>query len=422
MKSLALIVFILLSASGTSPGQNPEAEHLQSFDRVWQTVYENHFDPTFGGIDWWAVRKQYRPKIAGADPESIEEFIRITNDMLFELNLSHLLVASERMLKTYMPVLFAEGDTGVEVRWMQERLVVRTRSGFPGRTAGIRPGCIVTHIDGRNVGDIIQSARPVPPYNPRNYRGGISNFLMGHINGPPGTEVALTFLDGNDRPKTVVLARRSRGAGRVVSDAMPPVFVEIEVRRIEENVGYIRFNRFADPVGEVFSQTLETMRDTRGLIIDLRGNPGGYFKVVDALIAQLIAEPAPPYRFRFRDKTVERAINPSAHPYRQPVAVLIDAASTSSSEHFAACLQDIGRAVIVGERSPGYLLGAKWMRLPNGLSFIYPFVQPLPPKGRVIENNGVIPDIEVEFDRSALLKGTDSQIKAALAYILNQPE
>ncbi len=107
-------------------------------------------------------------------------------------------------------------------------------------------------------------------------------------------------------------------------------------------------------------------------------------------------------------------------PDQKPVVVLIDETSTSCSEHFAACLQAIGRAVIIGERSPGYLLGARWIKLPNGLSFMHSVLQPIPCGGRIVEGNGVKPDIEIRLNRHGLLKGRDNQMEAAIAHILKK--
>ena len=92
----------------------------------------------------------------------------------------------------------------------------------------------------------------------------------------------------------------------------------------------------------------------------------------------------------------------------------------SSSEHFAACLQGIGRAVVIGEHSPGYLLGAKWIKLPNGLSFMHPILQPIPYGGHIVEGNGVKPDIEIELNLKGLLRGRDNQLEAAVAHILKK--
>jgi carboxyl-terminal processing protease len=84
--------------------------------------------------------------------------------------------------------------------------------------------------------------------------------------------------------------------------------------------------------------------------------------------------------------------------------VLIDVRSTSASESFAGSMQSINRAVIVGERSPGYCLLANWKKLLNGMSFMYAFAQPIMPDGKMIEGNGVVPDIEVRLNREALLE------------------
>jgi len=97
--------------------------------------------------------------------------------------------------------------------------------------------------------------------------------------------------------------------------------------------------------------------------------------------------------------------------------VLIDERSMSCSELFAGSLQAVKRAIIVGNRSPGYLLGANWIRLLNGGYFMHTILQPLPSNGKIIEDHGVLPDIEVRLDRKALLDGRDTQLEAAIKYI-----
>ena len=411
--------FVLFAFVTPCCAQNQTADNLKSFDMVWKTVNESHFDPTFGGIDWKAMRDRYHPQIVSSS--GIEDFNRITNNMLFELRLSHLLVATEKMLKTYMPTLFSEGTVGIDVRWMQNKVVItKINPGCPAQKAGLKTGYEIKEIDGRDVNEIIQIAEVLPPYNVRNRRGGISNFIIGHLNGPPNTLVSIRYVDENSLLKEAAILRQSRGTGKIISDAMPPVFIEFEAKRLERNIGYIWFNHFADPVDKDFVQALEIMRDTCGLIFDLRSNPGGNFRVVDTIIEQLITAKTPLYRFRFREKTVERSLNPSKHPYEKPVVVLIDVTSMSSSEHFAACLKAIGRAAIVGERSPGYLLGSKWIKLPNGLSFMHSFLQPIPFDGQIVEGHGIKPDLEIGLNRNDLLKGRDNQLEAAIEYILEE--
>jgi carboxyl-terminal processing protease len=417
MKTFLAAFSVLFLTALPCSAQHLNTKKLESFELVWQTVNRTHFDSTFGGIDWQAMRDRYRPDIESA--EGIEAFSRIANQMLFELGLSHLLVADEKMLKTYLPTLFAEGGVGLDVRWIENRAIVtRVRPGSPGLAAGVKPGAVITRIGGWAVDEIVRQALLLPPCNMRNRRGGIANYLMGHIDGPADASVSITFLDGNGREKQVVMARRSRGEGQVLSEALPPAFITFEAKRLPGDIGYFRFNHFAPPVDTAFAEALEGMRDTRGLIFDLRGNPGGYFRVMDAMVEHLISEKTALYQFRLRDKRVERVLTPVLRPYENAVIVLIDVTSTSCSEHFAACLQAIGRATIVGERSPGYLLGAEWMRLPNGLSLMHTILQPIPSDGRIVEGHGVRPDVEVVLTRDDLLDGRDTQLEAAVTQIL----
>jgi carboxyl-terminal processing protease len=391
---------------------------MHSFETVWQTVNQVHYDPTFGGVDWKATHEQYKPQIAAA--ENKEESFLLINQMLFELNLSHLLAVYPNDFKRYMPVLFAEGDIGVDVRLLDgEAVITMVRSGTPAAKAGLRPGLVIERIDGEPVEKIIEEvdAMLIPPFNPRNRINNISGYISGHIYGPPNTTVKLHFRDKGNKGKEAVIRRKSRGRGRVAMDAMPPFYVEFEAKQLGNNIGYVRFNHWAEPADVKFIAALASMREVHGLIIDLRGNPGGFLSVVHTVTKHLLTEKTLVSSWKFRNRRVEYSFDSARDAYPGPVVVLIDARSTSSSEYFAGSMQAIKRAVIVGERSPGYLLIANWKKLLNGTSFMYAFAQPIMPDGNVIEGNGVVPDIEVRLDREALLEGKDSQLEAAVNYI-----
>jgi C-terminal processing protease CtpA/Prc len=81
-------------------------------------------------------------------------------------------------------------------------------------------------------------------------------------------------------------------------------------------------------------------------------------------------------------------------------------------------MQAVGRAVIIGERSPGGTTAMNVKTLPNGASLGYPVAQLLTPDGTVLEGYGVIPDIAVTLDHSQLLEGIDTQLEAGINYIL----
>ena len=99
------------------------------------------------------------------------------------------------------------------------------------------------------------------------------------------------------------------------------------------------------------------------------------------------------------------------------MVILVDELSASSSEEFAGSLQALGRATIVGSQTPGRCLVMNIVPLPNGALLVYPYGQSQTPDGRVLEDNGVVPDVEVALDRKLLLEGRDSQLEAALNYL-----
>ena len=83
MKKSGIIIFLILTATLSCTAKY---RNMHSFETVWQTVNQAHYDPTFGGVDWNATHEQYKPKIAAVAENKIESFLLI-NQMLFELNL-----------------------------------------------------------------------------------------------------------------------------------------------------------------------------------------------------------------------------------------------------------------------------------------------------------------------------------------------
>jgi C-terminal processing protease CtpA/Prc len=138
--------------------------------------------------------------------------------------------------------------------------------------------------------------------------------------------------------------------------------------------------------------------------------------------AQLVSERSHCSTLRRRDGNRDIVLDPAYDSYQGPVVVLIDVMSKSSSEFFAACTQAIDRSVVIGERSPGSVGPAEIMPLPNGATCIYPVAQETALDGTILEDHGVIPDIQVALDRALLSQGIDSQLEAAISHIQQQLE
>jgi proline iminopeptidase len=232
--------------------------------------------------------------------------------------------------------------------------------------------------------------------------------------------VVIGYLDENGEEHETSIRRASRERKSVAGPVLPPFFLEFESRLLNDGIAYIRFSNFHPALTADVVQAIESHHDASGLIIDLRGNSGGEMEVTKAIARQLITERTLFSLLTTRNGHNELVLHPKQDAYTGPLVILIDAQSLSASEQFAAGLQATGRAVIVGERSPGNLLGGNLLQLPNDVGFIYPVVQVSTPDGTVLEGRGVIPDMEVGLDRTLLLEGVDPQLEAAVAYLVKE--
>jgi carboxyl-terminal processing protease len=234
--------------------------------------------------------------------------------------------------------------------------------------------------------------------------------------GETGKEVVVDYLDAKDRPQraTLQFAARSGSACAQIDPALPPACAELEVKRLADGIGYLRFSGFLTSVLDGVLQAIDDLHDAPALIIDLRGNPGGLFPVRKAIASQLVGDPKLFMRYQHRDGLEEAYLDPVPDAYEGKVVILVDELSASSSEEFAGSLQALGRATIVGSQTPGRCLVQEIAVLPQGALLVYPSAESQTPDGRVLEDNGVVPDIEVALDRELLLQGIDTQLEAAI--------
>jgi carboxyl-terminal processing protease len=409
---------------------------MKSFEFVWQTINDKHIDPTFGGLDWLEVHERYQPQIAAAKNE--EEFYLLVNKMLFELNISHVAVIPPDDLGQIDPILSAEGSIGIDVRMIKDNAVITSvKSGSIGDQAGLRSGYIIKSIDGIDIEKItdlihiddikIQDIEKrkrlkgpkilTPPYNESNRIRNVTGAILEKIYGSPDTLISIECVDEKGGSFLKEILRAKRKGKMKFDDELPPFFVEFESKLLESNIGYVRFNAFMPPVHTKFKDTIKSMQDTTALIIDIRGNHGGFFDVRKAMAETLVKDRVLFWRYQGRDKTSDAYLEPNDSVYEGPVVVLVDHLSVSSAEEFSGGLKAINRATIVGERTPGVVVTANFKKLPNGATFVYPMAWTITADETVLEGHGVIPDIEITLDRNELLKGKDTQLEAAVDFL-----
>jgi carboxyl-terminal processing protease len=395
------------------------AERRSIFEAVWQTINDEYYDPTFGGRDWQAIGENYRQKLEDVQNDATF-WVKVLNPMLFELGVSHLVALPPSMANELDRMTFATGSLGIDVRLLNGRAVITQVVGdSPADKAGMRPGYVIVSLDGWTLEDLIANSLQTPPNNERHRRGIAIQGMRGMLYGEIGKQVIIEYLDEKDRMQAVTLqfAERINSHCDQLDPAMPPACGEIEVRHLANNIGYIRFSGFISAVQDGVLKAIDEFHDAPALIIDLRGNPGGQFFVRKAFASQLVGTKELFIRYQYRDHIEQAYLDPIANAYPGKVVILVDEHSLSSSEEFSGSLQALGRATIVGSQTPGVCLVMNIKTLPNGTILAYPIAEGQTPDGRVLENNGVVPDIEVALDREQLLQGRDSQLEAAINYI-----
>jgi C-terminal peptidase prc len=285
----------------------------------------------------------------------------------------------------------------------------------PGHRAGLRSGFIIQAIDSIPIAQIEKEVKQdMPPYNDRARIAQITKGILGRIYGDPETEVFIAYIDEGGKKREKKITRAKRSGTPVGPKGMFFFAVEFEAKRLDNEVGYIRLNTFQPLLVTRISNAIKSMSNVSGIIIDLRGNSGGE---IERMLDLFLIEKTFLYLKRTRDSETKIFSDPPNDVYQGPLVVLIDELSGSASELFAACLQALKRAVVVGERSPGSVTESDTMIFPNGAVFMYPVAQISTPDGEVLEGYGVVPDIEVGLDHEMLLKGIDSQLDSAVRYI-----
>jgi carboxyl-terminal processing protease len=399
----------------------------ETFEAAWTIIRDSHFDPRMNGLDWQAVKAELGPRAANARTDS--ELRDVIKEMLGRLGLSHFALIPSGGDAGAAPADLS-GDPGLDVRLFGgELLVTQVDPQGGGTAAGIKTGWRLMSIDGKPVSELLARLPETMPDRLRQVE--VWRMVETRIRGPRGSFAALMFADGA-RDVGVSVERRAETGHPATVGNLPTMFVRVEEEERKTprgaTVGVIRFNVWMPAVDGLFAKAIDRFRERDGIVIDLRGNPGGLAAMIMGISGHFLEERKPLGIMKTRENELKFASNPRfvnpagqrVRPFAGPVAILIDGMTGSASECFAGGLQSLGRARVFGQTSMGQALPAFFDKLPNGDVLIHATGDFVTADGTRLEGRGVIPDEPVAVSRADLLAGKDPTLAAALAWVDGQ--
>jgi len=269
--------------------------------------------------------------------------------------------------------------------------VVQPLAGWPAIEAGLRAGDAILEVDGVDI-------------------QGMSLYeAIALIRGPAGTTVRLLVRrEGVKEPFSIEI-QRTRIELAVV-----------EYRMLDNDIAYIRLTEYGQTATEELVEALDDLNadQARGLILDLRGNRGGYLSAAIEVTSQFI-DRGDIVIERFRDgREVQHKAIPGGKALDVPLVVLIDSASASASEITAGAVQDTKRGMLIGTTTLGKGSVQVAHTLSDNSELRVTIARWFTPNGRGIHQEGIEPDIAVEISQDDLAQGRDPQLDRAIRYLL----
>lgn len=401
--ALLLALGVLVGAGGMFVGleltEDPapkEAEAIPTFGNVFQSEEDQASE-----IEGFDKFKQALELISTKYVEDVDE------EELLEGAIQGMLSTLEDPYSVYMDketaAQFSQSldssfeGIGAEVGMQEGRVtIVSPFKGSPAEKAGLQPNDQIVSIDGENV------------------EGLDLHETVLKIRGKKGTKVAIEVVRPNTREKLTF---------DVVRDEIPLETVFGSTRDYQgKKVGYIQITSFSENTAQDFKETLTKLEkdNIEGLVLDVRGNPGGYLQSVEEILKEFVTKDHPYIQIQERNGDKKRYFSKLSEKKDYPVSVLIDKGSASASEILAGALKEASGYDIVGVTSFGKGTVQQAVPMGDGSNIKLTLYKWLTPEGNWIHKKGVEPTIKVE--QPALYQASPLQIEKALTFDMNNDQ
>ena len=348
--SILLCFFITTNIQAKSSDDKKLDEKIKSLDKLTKTL---------------AIVEQYY-----VDDENITDLIdKSIAGLLSNLD-AHSSFLNEKDFQTMKIQTDGEfGGLGITVGMKNNSLtIIAPMEGTPADKAGLKPGDIILKINNNSTLNLSL------------------NDAVDKMRGKPNTKITLTiYRKGSDKPFEVTLKREI-----IKIDSVYSKFIE------KDDILYLRITNFDKNVKENAISAIKKYPKIKGIILDLRNNPGGLLNQAIELTNLFVDNGvivSQKGRTKAENKTYKA--DPSKKITNVPVVVLVNSGSASASEIVSGALQDLKRAVIVGENTFGKGSVQSIMPINDKEAIKLTIARYYLPSGRTIQAVGVKPDVEV---------------------------
>jgi carboxyl-terminal processing protease len=277
---------------------------------------------------------------------------------------------------------------GAEIGIKKDQLqIIAPLPNTPAERAGLKPKDKILAIDGKETIDMS------------------IDYAVSLIRGPKGTQVTLTiFRDGWEKPKDITITRDE-------------IHIQSVSWKMINNLAYFKVSAFnGETISRFASAAQEALlKNPKGIILDLRNNPGGYFDAAIALASYWLPKDSLVVIQKGQKDEKEEFFSQGPGLFKDfPTVVLVNGGSASAAEIVAGAIQDFGQGKIIGEKTFGKGSVQNFIPLNDGSSLKITVAEWLTPKGRSINKEGIIPDIEVKLTKEDFDSERDPQLERAI--------
>lgn len=358
---------------------NEQVSSQRLFDNAWKIIKNNFYDSGLNKQNWNRWEKHYKDKIKNDDDANVA-----INTMLESLDDPYSRYLDKKS--------YAEQNTsidskitgiGVNISSLNGKTyVVNVIEGSPAFRAKLKSGDVILKVNNKPIAGMKTSQ------------------VADLVRGPENTSVKLII----SRNKKMLIYNIKR----------KEIKIETVKSSVDKNIGYIQILSFiGNTTPEEFVDALEKTNNTKGLIIDLRGNTGGLLPnavfisnmfINHGKIVSIVGRNG--YKRNIYAQDTDYIVD-------KPVLLLVDEGSASASEIFSGALKDYHKAKLIGTRTFGKGMVQKIIPMPNQTGLNLTIAKYLTPLGHDINKKGIAPDVEVKFSEKDLLLRNDVQLKKA---------